>query len=57
MIFPALRSVLTLPLIVDKFEKLAVHALPKARVAELRDAVLKLEQLADAAELAALMAT
>jgi aconitate decarboxylase len=43
--------------IVDKFGKLAVHALPKARVAKLRDAVLKLEQLADAAELAALMAT
>jgi len=35
---------------------LAVHALPKARVAGLRDAVLGLEQLADAAELAALMA-
>ena len=42
--------------IVDKFEKLAVHALPRARVGELRDAVLRLEQLADAAELAALMA-
>jgi hypothetical protein len=42
---------------VGKFEKLAVHALPQKRVAELRDAVLRLEQLADAAELAALMAT
>jgi len=41
--------------IVDKFEKLAVHALPKKRVAELRDAVLGLEELPDAAELAALM--
>jgi 2-methylcitrate dehydratase PrpD len=41
--------------IVDKFEKLAVHALPKAKVAKLRDAVLRLEQLGDAAELAALM--
>jgi len=43
--------------IIDKFEKLAVHALPKTRVTELRDAVLRLEQLGDAAELAALMAT
>jgi 2-methylcitrate dehydratase PrpD len=41
--------------IVDKFEKLAAHALPKSRIAELRDAVLGLEQLEDAAELAALM--
>ncbi|HEV2431257.1 MAG TPA: MmgE/PrpD family protein [Burkholderiales bacterium] len=41
--------------IVDKFEKLAVRALPKKRIAELRDAVLGLEQLRDAAELAALM--
>jgi len=43
--------------VIDKFEKLALHALPKTRVAKLRDAVLGLEQLADAAELAALMAT
>jgi aconitate decarboxylase len=41
--------------IIAKFEKLAVHALPKNRVAELRDAVLNLEELADAAKLAALM--
>ena len=41
--------------IVDKFEKLAAHALPKNRVAELRDAILGLEKLEDAAELAALM--
>jgi aconitate decarboxylase len=41
--------------IVDKFEKLAVRALPKKRIAELRDAVLGLEKLRDAAELAALM--
>jgi aconitate decarboxylase len=41
--------------IVDKFEKLAVHALPQKRVAELRDAVLGLEQIKDAAELASLM--
>jgi len=43
--------------VIDKFEKLALHALPKTRVAELRDAVLGLEQLADAGALAALMAT
>jgi len=41
--------------IIDKFEKLAVHALPKERVGELRDAVLGLEDLPDAALLAALM--
>jgi 2-methylcitrate dehydratase PrpD len=41
--------------IVDKFEKLAVHALPKARVAELRDAVLGLETLPDAARIAELL--
>jgi aconitate decarboxylase len=42
--------------IVDKFEKLALHALPKANMARLRDAVLRLERLGNAAELAALMA-
>src|SRR5688572_9214420 len=42
--------------IIDKFEKLAVHALPKNRIAELRDAVLGLEKLPDAAKLAVLMA-
>jgi aconitate decarboxylase len=42
--------------IVEKFEKLAVHALPKKRVAALRDAVLGLEKLRDAATLAALLA-
>jgi len=42
--------------IVDKFEKLAMHALPKKRVAELRDAVLALEKVRDAATLAALLA-
>jgi 2-methylcitrate dehydratase PrpD len=41
--------------IVDKFEKLAVHALPKARVAELRDAVLGLETLPDAGRIAELL--
>ena len=41
--------------IARKFEQLARHALPEARVAELRDAVLGLEKLADAARLAELM--
>ena len=41
--------------IIDKFERLAVHALPEKRVGELRDAVLGLEDLQDAARLAALM--
>ena len=41
--------------IIAKFEQLAAHALPKPRVAELRDAVLGLEKLADAARLADLM--
>jgi 2-methylcitrate dehydratase PrpD len=41
--------------ITGKFEQLALHALPKERVAELRDAVLGLEKLTDAARLADLM--
>jgi 2-methylcitrate dehydratase PrpD len=41
--------------ITRKFEQLARHALPEQRVAELRDAVLGLEKLADAARLAELM--
>jgi aconitate decarboxylase len=41
--------------IIDKFEKLAVHALPEKRAGELRDAVLGLEDLQDATRLAALM--
>jgi 2-methylcitrate dehydratase PrpD len=41
--------------IVDKFEKLAVKVLPKAQVTRLRDAMLGLEKLQDAAELARLM--
>ena len=41
--------------ITRKFEQLARHALPEARVAELRDAVLGLDKLADAARLADLM--
>jgi len=42
--------------IVAKFEKLAGHALPPKRVAELRDAVLGLEKLRDAAKLGELLA-
>ena len=42
--------------VVEKFEKLASRALPAKRVHELRDAVLGLEDLPDAARLAALMA-
>jgi len=41
--------------IVEKFEKLARKALPKAQVGKLRDAMLGLEKLRDAAELARLM--
>ena len=42
--------------IIRKFEKLAVYALPEGRVAELRDAVLGLEKLADAGRIVDLMA-
>ena len=42
--------------IVEKFEKLAVKALPPSQVAQLRDAMLDLERLSDAAELARLLA-
>jgi len=42
--------------VVEKFEKLAAAALPAKRVHELRDAVLGLEDLPDAARLAALLA-
>ncbi|MGQ0749369.1 MAG: MmgE/PrpD family protein [Betaproteobacteria bacterium] len=42
--------------IVEKFEKLAVKALPQSRVAELRDAMLGLEKLDDAGRLAQLLA-
>ena len=41
--------------IVEKFEKLAAHALPRARVIELRDAVLGMERLPDAGRIADLM--
>ncbi len=42
--------------IAAKFEKLAAHALPRARIPELRDAVLGMEKLDDALRLAQLMA-
>lgn len=42
--------------IVEKFETLAVHALPRTQVAALRDAVLDLQNLDDSARLAGLMA-
>ena len=41
--------------VVAKYEKLAAHALPRARVARLRDAVLALEKLKDASRIAKLM--
>jgi 2-methylcitrate dehydratase PrpD len=41
--------------IVRKFEQLAARALPAERVAELRDAVLRLEELGEAAQIAALL--
>ena len=41
--------------VVAKYEKLAAHALPRARVARLRDAVLGLEKLEDASRIAKLM--
>jgi len=42
--------------ITEKFEKLAVKVLPKAQVGQLRDAVLGMEKLNDATEIARLLA-
>ena len=42
--------------IVEKFEKLAVKALPKAQVEQLRDAMLGLDKLDDATKIAQLLA-
>jgi 2-methylcitrate dehydratase PrpD len=42
--------------VVQKFEKLAVHVLPRPQVEQLRDAMLGLESLEDAAQIARLMA-
>ncbi len=41
--------------VVEKFEKLAVKALPASQIGQLRDAMLGLEKLTDAAELARLL--
>ena len=41
--------------VVEKFEKLARHSLPADQVASIRDAVLKLEKLPDAAKLGRLL--
>jgi aconitate decarboxylase len=41
--------------IVEKFEKLAIHALPRDSVERLRDAVLGLDDLEDAGEIARLL--
>ena len=43
--------------VVAKFEKLAVHALKRAQIARLRDAVLGMEKLKDATRIAKLMTT
>jgi 2-methylcitrate dehydratase PrpD len=43
--------------VVAKFEKLAGHALKRARVAQLRDTVLEMEKLKDASRIAKLMTT
>ena len=40
----------------EKFEKLAIHALPQPQVDELRDAMLGIENLADAGRIAELLA-
>jgi aconitate decarboxylase len=42
--------------IIEKFEKLAVKALPMAQVRKLRDAMMGLDKLVDAAEIARLLA-
>ena len=50
------RQRLTTEDVVEKFHKLAGHAAPAAQVASIRDAVLNLEKLPDAGQLARLMA-
>ena len=42
--------------IVEKFEKLAAKALPRDRIGRLRDTMLDLEKVSDAAEIARLLA-
>ena len=41
--------------IVDKFEKLAIHVLPKTQVEQLRDIMLELEKVRDAGQIARLL--
>ena len=41
--------------VVEKFDKLAGHTVPRAQVAAIRDAVLNLEKLTDASKLAQLL--
>jgi aconitate decarboxylase len=41
--------------VVEKFEKLATHTLPRPQVGQLRDAMLRLETVKDASQLARLM--
>ena len=50
------RNFATAERIVEKFEKLAAHALPAGRAAELRDAVLALESEGDVRRIVQLMA-
>ena len=42
--------------VIEKFEKLALHTLPRAQVTQLRDAMMNLETLDDAAQIARLLA-
>ena len=43
--------------VIEKFEKLAVHVLPRPRVERLRDAVMEVERMDDVADLARLLAS
>jgi hypothetical protein len=42
--------------VVEKFEKLAKHALPKKQIGQLRDAILNMEDLKDAIVIPKLLA-
>ena len=52
----AKQSVATESAVINKFETLASHVLPAARISELRDTVLELDKLEDASQLARLLA-
>ena len=41
--------------VVSKFEKLAIHAIPKPQIEQLRDAILGLDRLSDVTQMAALL--